>query len=795
MNNKEINNFALNERINNFKKRYNELLLELDNSSFLNLSKFSNNDWVEANYDENLTNLLEENDQVNKNLQLIKKSIKEKLNNLELLSQKSKIHGYDNGEYIETYQDFIEKEKNSFEPSSMTYFRVYDDIERTISKIDRIKEYIEDKVLVKIEESEQEKIELKAILDNLNQRIKNLVEENALSNQIVLELQNSNDALQKECDNAIQLWMNLNSKLDNLELLIDENDDHVKLINNEKDKLITQLENKINDLLFEKSHHESINESITEAYISNVSDIFLDSIHKIFFDTIQDIFALENKLGAKNKIFKINSKDLIIAIDKINATHHLIENSIMDIDEHDVYEWSNDLNEFISVFNNIKSVNELIQTFNQLYLEQFPIIENKFKQISETVWELQQNFREHLNGKSIKKINSVVSEVESYNAKLDVFKQQISFFVSELENYKSLEINASDIINEQYWANLALFFQSACQTIDNELKVILDIKNIFFGYLLPKLNLIKKNYIDVKSTTNEQKDDSEDLILNNNIEDNLNDLDVLNDDNEQTFGDFKIIKTETDKPEIIKNPDEIANDFVEKYNQLTNEAKTSTNNETINFFEPTIDLFEEKIEQNIPQENLDQDTSKENLDNIFSENILCMDDFNHSDENKEDDFNLNDTLNDLFNENNNEINSLLPQDNQTCVHEELQINEILDNTQDDKLSNDIVENINEYVNLCEANGTDEDKKLEKLINDKTKPLYDKIENIEQILYKLLEKSNNGFDSNIENNSFLIQKKYNKNLKLRLIKSKLYHLKLIIEAETDNKYLEIIKGLN
>lgn len=778
--NKETNNFTLSKRIDGFKKRYNELLLELNNSSFLNVSKFTNTDLLSASSkSDNISSLLEENSQVNENLELIKNSIKQKLKNLEMLSEKVKEKSntsIDDNEYISTYDDLIAAEKAEFDThanSKMSLFRVYDDIERTISKIDRVKEYIEEKVLVKIEESENNKLELTKILEELNEKVKNLVKEKRISQRIIEDLQTSNNFLQSECDKSIESWLSLNGQLDNLHLLIDKNSDDFNELNNEKDQLILEMEAKINDLLFEKANEKSKSEELTETYISNVTDILLEAIHKIFVDLLKSFNDNESSLNCR---FKNIQQNLVILLDSINQMQKNGSslNSIINIDEYEV----NDIEipqDYEPIFNNINMVGEISEIFDEYYLVKIAYLKAKLAEIKKIVVNIQTDFDVLLNPKSHKKINWMVDEVEKYKKKLSDFENEINAFLNSIEQFKDVNLNPQ-FFNEQYWITLAFFFDKNTHRLNDEIKAIEDVKKLFYEYLLTR----QKN--------NEKK--TKEVIVDDTKEDNFE------------FNTYVETEQETTTIQELTNVVEEQTNFFEQTlenNELVTENET--NQETL------------VLENNEVVEPEFLDDSNQNLDTNVQDVVIYESSFSNNDENVLNPIDLLDTSAPIFKEESDyntkpilaiqeeiisnlnavdEINpeSLVNDTNQSDVSSEVLENEIK------PIYENVEETINDYIDYCGITNVAEHQDLMKMIDDKTQPLYNKIDNIEKILNKLLELNSLNV-TNIKNIKYGysevdLERKYNKNLKLRLIKSRLYHLKLVIESEQDMKYLKIIE---
>ncbi len=654
--NKETNNFKLTKRIDDFKKRYHELLNELDNSSFLNVTKFTNSDWIEADHSENVSYLLEENEQVNKNLQIIKNSIKEKLKNLELLSEKSANNRDFDNEVMTTYDDLIEEERNYFHDNkNLSLFRVYDDIERTISKIDRAKEYIEDNVITHIEEIESQKKELEIALNDSNSKIKKLINENNYNKKLISDLEEVNNNLQEETNKAITSWMNLNSQLENLNYLMEQNDEENNLIHSEKDNLIISMEKKINDLLFAQSEVSYFDSIEVESGVPNVVDNLMDTMHKIFFDAQKKIFANENKFNVKTRIIKSNCRKLIEKIDLLKTSNNLINNSILNIEEFNEVNFTFNKEE-ANLIRSVRDIDQLIKVFKEFLNKKIINLQSKFYEIKNILLEIQFTFKNEFNKGSNKKINWILLQTEEYIEKLNLFNQELINLVAKLENYDYVEIS-SNLIDYDYWTGFSLFFDKNIELLNNDIKVLLSIKDIYNEYFLSQNKEYKSDVSVCETNKNDDMNfDFETNVIENTISENL---------------DENIIET---------------NDF-------DNEANTDEINNDINL-------------------NLIENT----LNNIVS---------NYS----------------------------------------------FENTQ---LNND-------------------ELLLNQVVEDKTRPLYEKINNIEIILEKLLKQNETTIDSS-ETNRFLLEKKYNKNLRLRLMKTKLYQLKLLVESELDNKYLEIIKGL-
>ena len=794
------NNFTLMKRIDDFKKRYNELLLELDNSSFLNITKFTNSDWLEANHDDNISSLLEENNQVNKNLQIIKNSIKEKIKNLELLSEKVRNRpDVAQEELISTFEELIHNEKTDFENSkNMSLFRVYDDIERTISKIDRVKEYIEDKVLIKIEESENEKLILNKALEELNAKVKNLLKDKKINEDIIMELKMSNNELQRQCDQTIESWLSLSSQLDNLHLLVDHNTEEMNSMNHEKDKLIIQLENKINDLLFEKSHVETT-ESPSETYKNNVADILMDAIHKIFVDLLQEFFSNETKYNAKLKAFKNHSSNLLQKIDDINDTNETIKNSILDIQEYDV-DKIHPNNDYYSIFNSVKNLDELKDLFNDYYRVKIRYLLATVDDVKAIINSIKNRFENNLNAKSNKKINWLISEYDAYQDKMNVFLNQIK----DLEK-KALDFNANKVttglFDDPYWSNLSVFFDENIKLLNDDLRALKDINKIYENYLVTG-TIVEQKHDSPMSIINQHEEYSNNKqMIENGIEDKDNNINhqnhesknLVNQDDEivveqenqsNTDNEFNNLVIENTQPiqeeekVLVQEPD-YNPDF-----SIIEETKTTTNiKETIE--EPIIETS--KVSNNIVQP-IEETKTITNIEETIEEPIIKTSKASNNIVQPIEENTLKTITKEVIYGDDNFENQI-----DTIVEENI------NNNKSEELSKNLINQINDYVEYCGTSELEQNKDLIKIIEDKTRPLYNKIDNIEKILNELL-KQNNQTTINISSQTnqidsrYLLEKKYNKNLRLRLIKTRLYHLKLVLDAELDEKYLNIIKQL-
>lgn len=687
MNNKTTNASTSKKVINKLKSRYNELLMELDSSAFLNIKKFDDNNLKKIKENDNLTNLLEENNQVNKNLQLIKNSIKEKLKNLEYLSQKK---NKNNDEEIATFEDFVNDEKSYFSSSeNVSTFRAYDDIERTISKIDRVKDYIENQVLTKLDELDKEKAEYIRVLDQLNKKVNLLQQENNSSKKTIAELHEYNLNLQKEYDKAMEACFNLTNRLDTLNAIVNKENDESSEVNKQKDDLIFSLESKVNDLLFDNSQlQEDNNIILNDSEIFSSADSFIDAVYKMFFEFMKMIFSLEKKYNFKFKKIKENIDFIIKNVETKFAPSQIIDHAVFDVNNVEDEDDGTYYSAVIGKFNKINEIKDLKLIFQNLFVDNFQLLKDKLNTIKITVLNVNENFSNFLSSKTIRKINSIEKEVDSYIEKLTKINDQFYHLFDKISVFGLLKLD-SRILNKKYWGSISNFFDKAIKLVDKELKLINNIHNIFNQYLLPRLHI----------TTSE------------------NDSNLLN------------------------------TDSILKYANMKNLLESELNGNS-SFEGNTIDAFKKSF--------LEESFNKE------SENVLENE--SKSIEQQQLEF--------LEKESNNQMPSILEESER--ILQELQLN---NQNQESK-------------NLEDKNDFDE-KDIEKIIDKKTNSIESKIKNIEGLFGEILEK--NKINSN-KDDPYLFQKKYKENLKLRLIKSKFYHLKLLLQAEEDKQKLDFVKKL-
>lgn len=754
--NKEINNHTLNKRIDSFKKRYNELLLELDNSSFLNLTKFSNSDWIEAKHSENIVNLLEENEQVNKNLEILKDSIREKIKNLELLSQKTNANTSEE-DYIRTYEDLICEEKMEFNNfKNISFYRVYDDIDRTISKIDNIKEYIEEKVLTKLDESEREKLELTNILDALNKRIQQLISEKNHGDKVIDELKINNQQMQEEHDKSIASWMNLSTQLDNLNVLIDQNEEESKRISYEKDKLIEELEKKVNDLIFENAENKVFVETSTDDLIENIADIFVSALSKVVFELIKKFFFWENTYKAKQKYVNHNFDILFRRIKSIHRSNKMMNGeTILDIEEYDNSFIDETNNEYLQSFLQIKTVEDIDVLFDENFIIKITYICNNLDKMIDDTIVIKESFEHKLSTKSIKKLNTVITEVHSYSEKMNLFAQQINNFLHKLIVYKQDVINTS-ILNEQYWANLSVFFDKVVFDLNKDFTLFESVRNLFMNQLLSRIDSLEVNDNSNNMVNFEYENQMPNILSSDELVQEYEYEEISKDkDDEIEFETYQEIEDEQNNIEKFN-----ANEAIEKQEEfIENELNTIANEYLAD--------YSIKQEENVV-ENLENDS---NSDLELNDETIAFD---------------------IKNPDDSLQFSLLPEDEN---HNEIQENiETIVTPQEDKSlqensSDNVMDDIKEYIEMCEISKEDNQKIMD-VINS-TSSSEEKMESIQVILTEILNKKNL---EDRKKNYLITKKKYNKNLKLRLIKSKLFNIKLRLDISLDEKYLEIIENL-
>lgn len=290
MNSRNVNNLTLNEKIKNFKNKYTELLMQLDNSYLLNLTKFEDLEKFQGT--DNIYSLLKENEKVSNNLQLIKESIKKKIINLQLLSTKTNdqdtieayanLYDFDalNGASLNNYLDG----NPGFSKSQI--LKISSDIDAAIKKVDEISDFIENKVIPKLNNDEQEKKDLTILLNDSQRKIDELLAEKSMDQQAIERLHASNKEWEDECNKLIDFSVEINQKLISLEALIDENERASREISAEKDKIIEQLEKKLNDLLSDIDSDNFFSlQDFKDVY--NTSDSFVSLISKIINNTLK----------------------------------------------------------------------------------------------------------------------------------------------------------------------------------------------------------------------------------------------------------------------------------------------------------------------------------------------------------------------------------------------------------------------------------------------------------------------------------------------------------------------------
>lgn len=352
---------------------------------------------------------------------------------------------------------------------------------------------------------------------------------------------------------------------------------------------------------------------------------------------------------------------------------------------------------------------------------------------------------------------------------MNVFLNQIK----DLEK-KALDFNANKVttglFDDPYWSNLSVFFDENIKLLNDDLRALKDINKIYENYLVTGTIVEQKHDSPISIINQHEEYSNNKQMIENGIEDKDNNINhqnhesknLVNQDDEivveqenqsNTDNEFNNLVIENTQPiqeeekVLVQEPD-YNPDF-----SIIEETKTTTNiKETIE--EPIIETS--KVSNNIVQP-IEENTLK----TITKEVIYGDDNFE------------------------NQIDTI--------------VEENINNNKSEELSKNLINQINDYVEYCGTSELEQNKDLIKIIEDKTRPLYNKIDNIEKILNELL-KQNNQTTINISSQTnqidsrYLLEKKYNKNLRLRLIKTRLYHLKLVLDAELDEKYLNIIKQL-
>ncbi len=774
-----MNGRNLNDKIVNFKKKYTELLMQLDNSALLNLTKFENIENFQGT--ENLFSLLRENEQVSKNLQLIKDSISKKILNLQLLSSKT-----GNEELKDAYENLYDFNALDLDESSPFYTyhlskkeikQITDDIDNAMQKIDEITSFIQETVIPNMDKNEEEKQKLVALLNDSQKKVKNLLLEKDIDQQTISNLYSSNLEWEAEYNKVLDSWIGLNQKLVDLEVYINQNEEVTKEISAEKDKIIEQLEKKINELLSDLDSTDIFSFKETRD-ISKITDSFVNLINRIFTESFKIVYKLENDYQTKIKDFNKN-KDFLTKEFKDSITRNDISqskiSSLSERDELDIYR-----EETIEFVKKIGLVNSIEKFQNYLNINFF----NNLQQINFVMQDLLSKINEcvvrnevYFSKRSSRRISGFIVQISGYIEKIEVFKNQVLTFIERI-NLFSKKVSFSMINLSSYWSDAAYGFQQIYLTFQKDfvlIKKLIDLFIIYFDFESKKNKKINFETEFGKVLVEKNKDN---LNYHNPFENSYQDSSDTNFEEEFTpIENYEEVYKNEESP--FQKSEYVAKDVIGlekilqdnqdtyyKYN-YPNSDKVTDDNEDINS-EPNSNEtklydsnFEDFVESLEKQDLLLESDSTAPIEK-FSEKI---EDKKNLDENLS-----NIPVSDLSLELNKQINDF------------------------NSFIKKIMSEFEYSQNLSENQKSITKKELSQILIDETTTIKEKLEKIENLLVKV-------FGENYYNQSFhywiiafkryLLEKKYNINLKLRIVKSKLQKIKVLIDVERDKNYLALI----
>ncbi|MDE5952916.1 MAG: hypothetical protein K2G48_02235, partial [Malacoplasma sp.] len=322
--------------------------------------------------------LLKENEQVSKNLQLIKESINKKIINLQLLSSKT-----GNEELEKVYENLYDFNALDIDESSPFYAyhlskkeikQITDDIDNAMQKIDEITSFIQETVIPKMDKDEEENKKLVSLLNKSQRKIENLLLEKDIDQQTISNLYSTNLEWEAEYNKVLDSWVGLNQKLVDLEVYINQNEEATKEISAEKDKIIEQLEKKINELLSDLDSTDVFSFRETRD-VTKITDSFVNLINRIFTETFKIVYQLENNYQAKIKDFNKN-KDSLIKEFKDSVSRNDISqamiSSLSEKDEIDVYR--EETIEFVKKVSLVNSVEKFQNFLNKNFFNSLQYI-------------------------------------------------------------------------------------------------------------------------------------------------------------------------------------------------------------------------------------------------------------------------------------------------------------------------------------------------------------------------------------------------------------------------------------
>ncbi len=776
-----MNGRNLNDKIVNFKKKYTELLMQLDNSALLNLSKFENLENFQGT--ENLFSLLKENEQVSKNLQLIKESINKKIINLQLLSSKT-----GNEELEKVYENLYDFNALDIDESSPFYAyhlskkeikQITDDIDNAMQKIDEITSFIQETVIPKMDKDEEENKKLVSLLNKSQRKIENLLLEKDIDQQTISNLYSTNLEWEAEYNKVLDSWVGLNQKLVDLEVYINQNEEATKEISAEKDKIIEQLEKKINELLSDLDSTDVFSFRETRD-VTKITDSFVNLINRIFTETFKIVYQLENNYQAKIKDFNKN-KDSLIKEFKDSVSRNDISqamiSSLSEKDEIDVYR--EETIEFVKKVSLVNSVEKFQNFLNKNFFNSLQYIGFVVQDLLTTVNECIYKNEPYFSKRSSRRMNGFVAQISGYIEKIEIFKNQVLTFIERI-NLFSEKVSFSMINLSSYWSNAAYGFKHIYQTFQKDFVLIKKLIDLFIIYFSFESNKNKHVNFEIEFSKVLEKNVNNPKYYNsfddsyNNTSKNFEEFTPIDNYQDFYYDDGAPFEKSNYVPKDTIGLEEILKDNQETYYKYDysdpNEESKIEEIESINSSEP--ESFDDKLYSEDNFENFVNNVEREELFLDSESEVNPIEEFSQK---------INGLQNldsDLLKIPTAELSSELNQ----------QINDF------NSFVKKIMSELEYSQNLSDNQKEITKKELSQILINETTTVKEKLEKIENLLVKV-------FGENYYNQSFhywiiafkryLLEKKYNINLKLRIVKSKLQKIKVLIDVERDKNYLALI----
>ncbi|MCF0217659.1 MAG: hypothetical protein HUJ42_01280 [Malacoplasma sp.] len=776
MNEREINKSFLYNRIDEFKKKYTELLMQLDNSSILNLDKFNNIEDFQNN--DNVFALLKENEQVAKNLVVIRESIKNKLINLQFLAAKSKnenADAYANLYDFDVLNDVRHYYESSFSKNQMQ--QILNDIDTAMSKIEQMSTFIEQKVIPKLNQEEEQNKELAVLLNESQKRIEELLTEKQIDQKTIADLSHANNELETEYHKFVDMWIELNQKIISLEGLIDENDIHNREISEEKDKIIDSLEKKINELMLDldPTHISTFNQDNSPV---KICEAFVGFISRIFNESLKCVYTFENNYSCKikdfNKYRDLLTKDLTNSKVRNDASQTLItnlsKNDFVDVEKDDIFE-------FLNLLRDIKNLVAFKEYLNLNFVNCFENIEQVFVYLLDEFKLVLMDEADVLSKRSVKRLNSFIVQIESYLEKVSVLKSQFIFFIDSLNSFVN-NTNFDMVDIKPYWAEAAYGFNEILIKVNKDFFTIIKLMQMFFAYLR-YWNSGDLNQVDYEFS--QIFNQLQDLSLNQD----LNKLQYAPIQKKQTqIKDYEVkqIPVET---EIEVEAEEVEAN-VEVLNLVEDNSATISENDSEESLSNDINSFFNELQKNYDVEN-NVAKSKEDFEkfiNNFEQKVNFDQNIIKADANEVDDFekDLDKQLNDLAD------SDLL----KSYIGGEKLQQQISDFT---TFATKIFKDLEKTDLDLEVKEFAKKQLYEIFVNEKIS-VKNKLIAIEKILKEIFK--DQYYKKSfcywiITFKKYLLDKKYNINLKLKIVKSKLTKLKILIDLENEANFLSLFEN--